>query len=117
MDEDDKGKDRPRYNLLGIDSKIKFRLDEQLADLRDWWEQWSAEERNAFKTWVDRIVEIQETQPQLDPYVSLRLEFSEPIGDEGEFHSFSPPIGTVKKAMEHWERGEPFAPNSMGDMV
>jgi hypothetical protein len=95
---------------------MKHRIDEALSDLRNWWERWTPEQRQAFKKWVDNLDTVRQTMPDFGPNVTLRLEFSEPEGDE-ESHEFSPPIHAVKKAIEHWERGECYAPTKLGELT
>jgi predicted nucleic acid-binding protein len=101
--------------LRTVDSRLKFRFDAAMADLRNWWERWRPEDREAFKKWVDNLATVREKTPAVAPYISVRLEFAEETG-EGDYHVFTPPIQAVKRAIPHWERGEPYTPTSLGEL-
>jgi chitinase len=94
---------------------MRIKRDVELVDLRGWWHSWSKRDKDAFKTWIDKLVAVKDEMPSLTPNIHLRLEFCEQVGDD-EFHSFTPPIGTIKLAIESWERGEPYTPNSLGEL-
>ncbi len=98
-----------------IDSRMKFRVDEALTDFRNWWDQWSAEDRSAFKLWVNKLTALQGAMPSVAPNLHLRLEFSEQVGED-EYNVFTPPIPALKLAIECWERGEPYTPKSLGEL-
>jgi hypothetical protein len=101
--------------MLGVDSQLKFKVDAALTDLRNYWDHWNEEDRQAFKAWVTKLADIGKDMPEVIPYIFLRLEFCEQVGEE-EYHTFAPPIQTIKKALDCWVRGEPFTPNSLDDL-
>jgi predicted nucleic acid-binding protein len=101
--------------LRAADSQLKFRFDAAMADLRNWWERWREQDREAFKKWVNNLATVREETPAIAPYISVRLEFAEEAG-EGDYHIFTPPIQAVKRAISHWERGEPYTPTSLGEL-
>jgi predicted nucleic acid-binding protein len=101
--------------LRTADSRLKFRFNAAMADLRNWWERWGQQDREAFKKWVDNLATLREETPAIAPYISVRLEFAEEAG-EGDYHVFTPPIQAVKRAISHWERGEPYTPTSLGEL-
>lgn len=111
----DRDRESFRKALRNIDSRLKFKVDSELADLRSWWERWSPEEKVTFKAWVTELADVKKRMPHMPPYLSVRLEFSEQIGED-EHHSFSPPIESVRQAIECWERGEPYVPTKLGEI-
>lgn len=103
-------------SLRRLDSRMKHRIDNELADVRGWWENWTDAERAAFKAWIGRLIELQDGMPHLFPYLEVRLEFAEQIADD-DFHTITPPVKAVKRAIECWERGELFTPTTLGEMA
>jgi len=112
---EDAGRRSLKAVLRTADSRLKFRFDAVMADLRTWWERWAQEDRDAFKKWVGNLARVQREMPTVPPYVSVRLEFAEEAG-EGECRVFTPPIQAITRAIDHWERGEPYAPTSLGEV-
>ena len=102
--------------LREVDSRLKFRIDTALTDLRNYWDHWNEEDQQAFKAWVTKLADLGNIMPNVIPYIFLRLEFSEQVGED-EVHTFSPPIQAIKKAIDCWERGEPYTPNSLGELT
>jgi hypothetical protein len=111
---DDKQK-RIEQALRRADSQMKFHVDEGIADFRRCWSSWPKRKRRQFKTWVDQAVALKEQCPRFTPYVTLHVEFFEPVGDD-DYHTFSPPLQSVKAAIECWERGELYTPTQTAEL-
>jgi hypothetical protein len=101
--------------LRKIDSRLKHSADERLANLRVCWEHWTEEQRQAFKKWIVGLAEVNAATPAFFPRVKVSLTISayQPEIEE----SFEPPIEGVRRAIECWERGEHYAPTTIGEMI
>lgn len=97
------------------DSRIKFQMDEALADLRYWWDLWSEVEQQEFARWVTELDELKQRMPNVAPLVRLKLEFSEYVASD-HYRSFSPPIHAIKAAIQAWQKGELYVPNSPAEL-
>ena len=84
------------------------KIDQQLAEIRGWWERWSIEDRQEVKDWVDRAYDLVQAQPDLMPLMTLRLSLLEPRGEEN--YGTTPSIEILKAALDEWCKGEEYAP-------
>jgi hypothetical protein len=103
-------------HLRKLDSQLKKRTDEALADLRNYWGKWDGQTKQAFKEWMEKAVALKKAMPDVIPYMSLRVEFSEQVADD-EYHTFAPSLEAIRRAVESWERGEPYTPTSLGELA
>jgi hypothetical protein len=108
--------------MRAVDSQRTHRTDENLARIRGYWERWNKEERSSFNEWLARLADLDSTMPKLvrrlfpDLGVLLHLEFVEQTS-ENDCCCYSPPILAIRKAMEHWERGEPYTPTKLDELL
>jgi hypothetical protein len=100
---------------------MTHRADENIARIRGHWERWNEEERSSFKEWLAKLADLNSAMPELvrclfpDLCVSLHLEFVEQIS--GDYcRNYSPPILAIRKAIEHWERREPYTPTTLDEL-
>ena len=99
-----------------VDSQLKHKTDESLADLRSYWEKWDEKKRLSFKKWVNKLEKLNKSKPSVWPHLHVRMEFSEQVGPD-KWHTFSPPLTAVVRAIECWEKDEPYVPNGLGELV
>jgi hypothetical protein len=108
--------------MRAVDSRMTHRADENLARIRIYWERWNEKEQSWFKEWLGKLADLDSTIPKLvrclfpDLCVLLHLEFIEPISED-DVCSFSPSILAIRKAVEHWERGEPYTPTKLDELL
>ena len=98
-----------------LDSQMKHRTDEALADLRPMYEDLDPNQRGKVKAWLSAVVALETGTPaipQLD--CSLRVEISQPNGDGYSVVKLK--TATMLRAMESWDRGEHYTPTTIGEL-
>jgi len=99
-------------HLRRYDCRRKQEVDQDLVVLKEYWEQWDPECRLQFKKWIQKLDELTDSMPAVFPHLTLKTEFTEPIG-ESDCQRLSLPTKTMRLAVEHWERGELYGPSTM----
>src|SRR5688572_3211372 len=101
--------------LLGIDSRLKAKIDEALIDLRRLYEAMRVEDRDILKAWIDQLVPLQRS-PVSNLIGRVEVELKYPIDSDEVVRVTGLPPLAVKNAIEHWERREQYTPTTFGEL-
>ena len=108
--------DELRKSLRKVQGKVLRKFDQQLEEVHDLYRGLPIEERQKFRRWLLKLVDVAEPEVRSLPvYVHVQLEntFQDQAGEVGchGIASLSPKV--MLTAVDAWDRGEEFAPKGM----
>jgi hypothetical protein len=102
--------------MRAFQSRMVQKQDQELAALRQYWEQWDVKTKTEFKDWINKIADLKRDMPRVFPHLTIKVEFIEQVGDD-DFERIKPSIEGMRRAVDCWERGDDYDPNTLGELL
>lgn len=100
--------------MAKVSATATIRTDEALIQLKQLMDVIREEERNTLKAWIEKVIPL-ERSPASSLRGTLKIELRHPAED-GMIHVTGLTASAIKKAIDHWERGELYAPATFGEL-
>jgi hypothetical protein len=97
--------------LLGLDSRLKAKMDEALIGLKELYDNMTADDRKMLKSWIEKVTPLGNSPLAGQLQGALHVELKYHMGPDTLKSGGLPPVA-IKRAIEHWERGEHYTPTS-----
>jgi hypothetical protein len=117
MHEDDETKPRtPIQKKLGdAVARATISLDQTILKLKEIYDSMEDEERSKLKSWIGQLAPLQRNPvSNLIGKASVSLRY--PSGSEEDMVVEGLPPITILKAIESWERGDPYNPGTFSEL-
>jgi len=117
MNDDEETKPRsPLQKKIGdAVAKATIPLDQVILKLKTLYDSMHDEDRSILKSWVAQLVPLQRNPVcTLIGKASISLQY--PVGPDDDIVVDGLPPITISKAIESWERGDPYNPNTPAEL-
>jgi hypothetical protein len=98
-----------------MDSRLKHRVDAALVGFREMYEAMTEDDKTVLKEWLEKFIPIARS-PACGQFIgALGVEMKYNLGEDTLVARGVPPLA-IKEAMEHWDKGENYAPTTFGEL-
>jgi hypothetical protein len=113
---DEEARKRFEKMMRGVDSRLKAKVESELIDLRRLYDVMRTEDKEVLTAWIEQVVPVERSPAVGNLQGTLRIELKYRIGPDEYLSVVGLPALAIRKAIEHWDRGELYTPETLGEL-